>query len=465
MRAIMPVSAYKAKEAKMLYTKTTPTIREFRDSLYHKTDCLPIGQRLPVFSKNNEKSIGIIQTLLDGFDIGTITVMKLNRKQRRAAKTVKFDFESIDGGHRKRSLWGYLQDDFKVNEKFFSELSKKEKDAFLDTKLSFTEYNELNAATKGHIFRTLNKTTDVNFIEMLNSYGDTPIANFVRETVRVVKQIDNACNTLFEFNLNTKNEPVYSYLSFDNDRLKQDHAFARIVYRYVKHSKQLLGGSSDSELETMYVDENLLMDDIPVTKINKHLDFLRKMGTYRKMIFKKGLTQHDFKALSYLYFYMSDTYGLFDIPDAEEFFKAYATANSALMNKDGDYSDVIHEQSGYSVQVMYKKYIAAPWDGKKISTAISYLVGEMGDIDNVIDAKDNNRSFTLNEKEAKLAEQKFLCAIDGKPLKWKDAHAAHIVAHAKKGRTIYSNLAMIRACYNTEMGTMNLNEYKEKMAA
>ena len=27
------------------------------------------------------------------------------------------------------------------------------------------------------------------------------------------------------------------------------------------------------------------------------------------------------------------------------------------------------------------------------------------------------------EKEAKLAEQNFVCAIDHKPLKWKDAHA------------------------------------------
>ena len=96
---------------------------------------------------------------------------------------------------------------------------------------------------------------------------------------------------------------------------------------------------------------------------------------------------------------------------------------------------------------------------------LHYLVGEMGDIEDIIETRDNNRSFTVNEKEAKLAEQNFVCAVDGKNLKWKDAHAAHIIAHANGGRTIYSNLAMVRACYNTEMGTMNLNEYKEKMAA
>lgn len=449
----------------MLYTKNTPTIREFRDTMYHKTECQPVGQRLPVYSKDNAKGIGIITTLLDGYDIGTITVMKLNRQQKRAAAKVKFEFESIDGGHRKRSLWSYLQDGFMVRGKFFSQLSEKEQDAFLDTELSFTVYNALDSATKGHIFRTLNKTTDVNFIEMLNSYGDIPVANFIRETVRIVKQIDNECNTLFEFTIKTSGEPSYTYLSFDNDRLKQDHAFARIAHRYIQHPKQLLGGSSDTELEAMYEDPELTMEDIPVAKIKAHLEFLRKIAMYRKQQFKTGLTQHDFKALSYLYFYLSDTYGAFTIPDAEEFFQAYARANTLLMNKDGEYADIVHETSGYTVQVMYKKYIAAPWDSKKISTAISYLVGEIGDIEDIIETRDTNRSFTVNEKEAKLAEQNFVCAIDGKPLKWKDAHAAHIVAHANGGRTIYSNLAMVRACYNTEMGTMDLNDYKENLAA
>ena len=202
----------------MLYTKQTPTIRYFRDVMYHKTECQPVGQRLPVYSKDNAKGIGIITTLLDGYDIGTITVMQLNRKQKRAAKRVKYDFESIDGGHRKRSLWSYLQDGFMVRGKHFSQLSEKEQAAFLDTELTFTIYNALDSATKGHIFRTLNKTTDVNFIEMLNSYGDIPVANFVRETVRIVKQIDNECNTLFEFVLNPKGEPIYKYLSFCDSR-------------------------------------------------------------------------------------------------------------------------------------------------------------------------------------------------------------------------------------------------------
>ena len=89
------------------YEKRNLTIRKFRDEMYHKTECLPIGQRLRVKSTDNEKSVGIIKTLLDGFDIGTITIVKISQ-----SKKVKYEFESIDGGHRKRSLWEYLQDGF-----------------------------------------------------------------------------------------------------------------------------------------------------------------------------------------------------------------------------------------------------------------------------------------------------------------------------------------------------------------
>ena len=146
-------------------------------------------------------------------------------------------------------------------------------------------------------------------------------------------------------------------MKFDNDRLKQDHAFARLVYRWVRHPKQLLGGSSDTAIEEMYEDPDLTIKDIPVAKIKAHLTFLQKMAMHRKKYHKGGLTQHDFKAMSYLYFYLVDTYGSFEIPDYEVFYQAYGEANGALMNKDGEFVDVIHKPSGYNIHVMYSKYI------------------------------------------------------------------------------------------------------------
>ena len=455
--------------ATCLYENEPVTIRKFKDTMYWSIDCQPVGQRLPVFSKNNEKGIGIIETLIDGYDIGKITVMKLNRKARRAiASTVKHDFESIDGGHRKRNLWDYLNNKFKVSGSFFSDLPIEEQNDFLDIELSFAIYNELDSETKGHIFRTLNKTTDVNFIEMLNSYGDTPIANFVRETVRSVSGIENEFHDLFKFNLSADEKKAnYSYLSFDNNRLMQDHFLARIVHRYLVHSTELLGGSHDKELKIMYEDSDI--DNKAISKIADnvydHCEFLRKIAVYRKPRFGgKGLSQHDAKVLSYLYFYLQDTYDNFRIDDYEAFFLAYNKANQELKNQEGRFKkELVPGKSGYNVPTMYTKYIAAPWDTKKVKCATTYLIREMPDLESLIVIRDPRRNFSTVDREAKLSEQNFKCAIDGRKLNLQDAHAAHIVAHTNGGRTVYSNLAMVRAVYNKEMGSMDLNEYKASL--
>tara|TARA_B110000495_G_C23012659_1_gene599172 strand:- start:19 stop:1398 length:1380 start_codon:yes stop_codon:yes gene_type:complete len=446
------------------HKKSHVTVEEFIKQI-DTIDCMPVGQRLPVYSPNNEKSIAIITNMWEGIDIGTITLTTLNRKQKRTAKALNkkvFKKESIDGGHRKRAISDYMLDLFPIDGKVWSELSDEQQQEFNDIILSFTEYTELDAATKGHIFRNLNRTTDVNFIEMVNSYGDLPIANYIRETVRTVKQINSQHHDLFNFNTaNKKNEPNFSYVSFNNDRLKQDHAIARLTYRYMTSPNSLLGGSADSDIATMYEDSSIGEKEINkmVPKMKRHLDFLVKMGGFRRVHFKNGLTLRDFKTLSYVWMYMQDTYKSFEIKDAEEFFKAYATANSALLLSDGKFGKILHDPSKYSVPEMYKNFINAPWSTTKVKTAISYLIGEMPDLETLIDVRDPKRDFNLLEKEAKLAGQKFRCAIDGKVLKWKDAHAAHIIAHSKGGQTQFSNLAMVRAVYNLEMGSMNLNDY------
>lgn len=444
------------------YTIQQITIGEFHKKWLSKIDCMPVGQRLPVKSSDKSKEVGIIKTLIDGFDFGLITIMHVSPKEDSIF--INYEFESIDGGHRKRALASYLNNEFSVNGKFFGELTEDEQEAFLSIPLTFCIYEELDCVTKGLIFRTLNKTTDVNFIEMLNSYGDTPIANFVRETVRFVPQIDNAFHDLFEFNLNAKNEANYKYLSFDNDRLKQDHFFSRIAYRYVMHSKNLLGGSPDAEIEEMY--ESTDIDESVIKRVEKktkaHLNFLRTMAILRKQRFKTGLTQHEIKVLSYLYFYLLDTYGAFSIKDSEVFFEAFASANSALLNKDGRFkNELVPGDSGYNVPTMYKKFIGAPWSTPKITEAVSYLVREMPDLESLLIIKDTTRTFSKAETIAKLSEQKFKCAIDGRKLNLSDAEAAHIIAHTNGGRTVYSNLAMVRAVYNKEMGSMNLNDYRD----
>ena len=74
--------------------------------------------------------------------------------------------------------------------------------------------------------------------------------------------------------------------------------------------------------ESTDIDESVIKRVEKKTKA--HLNFLRTMyPILRKQRFKTGLTQHDIKVLSYLYFYMLDTYGAFSIKDSEVFFEAF----------------------------------------------------------------------------------------------------------------------------------------------
>lgn len=61
----------------MKYTTKQMTIREFRDSMYHKTECFPVHQRLPIKDNDKQKAIGIVKTIFDGYSIGTITLARL----------------------------------------------------------------------------------------------------------------------------------------------------------------------------------------------------------------------------------------------------------------------------------------------------------------------------------------------------------------------------------------------------
>ena len=439
---------------KKFYVKAI-TIREYITEWYRKIDCQPVGQRLPIQQHALEKAQGIIQTILDGHNIGQITLAIID--------SLDFDYESIDGGHRKRHIWEFYNDKFKVNGQRFKDLSKKQQDNFLNTELSFVFYDALTVAIKGLIFRNLNKTTDVNHMEMLNSFGDIPIANLIRETTRTVSQVDNASHILFDFHFSPKTpgKMIFQYVAFNNDRLRQDAMVARIVFRYTQ--EELLGGSSDAQLEAMY-NSSFSEADIAALekKVKAHLDFLRKCASYRKQKYSKGLSQQEFKTLSLIWLYLLDTYKAFKIKDHEIFYKAFKKAFDKLMGSDYEKQKPAFkwDKEARFINEAFKNYLGAPHHNEKTKQVVRWLLQEF-DPEKVITIQDPQRSASRSQKEAKLSQQDFKCAVDSKDLDWKDAVAAHMFAHTHGGLTVMDNLAMVRSTHNTDMGGVSVEEYKK----
>lgn len=460
----MIAKKYKISKFKKIFI----TIEEYFKNWYIKIDCNPIGQRPPVPDNNDEKKQGIIKSILDGINLGEITIVK-NFK----TKVFKFIYESLDGGHRKRYIWDYMNNRFTVEGKYFNQLSKKQKRMFLNTCLTFVIYDPMNNFTKGHIFRTLNKSTDVNHQEELNSFGDTAIANMIRETVRQIEksngQLTTSIHSIFEITKDG-NGSSYKFLEFNNDRLFIDELLSQISFRYTQ--TVLLGGSKDNDIKNMYItlDNNEKKVNTLSKKLNFHLNLLFELAKARKFIFKDGLSQKDWRLLTYLIFYMIDTYKKFKINDYNSFIKEYKRcfniindgkiSNKTKIDYSKQISDINWDNKKRLVKEAFMAYLSVPHDSRKIEQAVTWFLNEF-DILNYITVLDKKREFSIKEKENQLAKQKFLCYIDGLHLTFSEAEAAHIKAYSRGGKTVTKNLVMVRKIHNKNMGTIDVEEFKK----
>ena len=449
----------------MRYNKQQVTIRDYLLKWYPDIDVQPVGQRLntttTVIGKvNPSKAQEIIATTLEGIDLGQITLVR--------TENASYSYESIDGGHRKRYIKAFFENEFPLfgTQTRYRDLTPEQKNAFLDTELTFCIYDTLLTYLKGYIFRSLNKTTDVNHQEQLNSYGEIPIAEHIRETVRIVAGINNKINDLFTSKLDTnKGEYIFDNLSFNNNRLKMDEAVARFYFRFYDGGG--IGKASDKDLEKMYADESLTAVEMEKlkAKVDKLLSFLNDMAYARKNSIKKGLYWKEFIMLSRLYFYMEDTYKDFDVIDNIEFYLEFKKIFDLYTgdNPTGKYKKLVNlsfDKSGRTVVEAFRGYMGHYDTFDKVNQTVVWMLEDF-DILKYVQLKDPRRAFPTIWKEQKLSEQDFVDAVDGKPLNLDNSVMAHIISHKEGGRTVWKNLAVTSIEHNQAMGTMSLNQYKE----
>ena len=340
------------------FEKIPMTLGEFVDKWILRIDCNPVGQRLDT-DPSGDKKIGIMESVNLGINFGELTVCKTPNNPNG------YEFESIDGGHRKRSVRDYTGTNtiqrFKVNGKFYSELSNKEREELRNYQITLVIYNELDVYTKGFIFRTLNETTDVNDQEMRNSFGDIKVANVIRESVRLVPGIDNVNHELFELTQVGK----FRWLEFDNLRLKIEEMVARIVHRISVQTKDVnfLGESSQDQLVKMYQNNDTIDTNKVKKTLKEVLDYLLKCSVNHRRIYKRGLSQRDFKLLVFVYFFMKDSYKRFRIEDYDLFIQGFKDGMLTVLDSESKYGKILNKQSwdkkGRTISEAFKGYLGA----------------------------------------------------------------------------------------------------------
>lgn len=448
---------------KIKFCKERMPLKDFLLKYLSETDCNPIGQRPNIpEGPGNAKNVGIIQSIMLGIDIGQITLVNVDEDENTPWK-----WESVDGGHRKRAIKAFFEGKFKVNGKYFSEFSQEEKEQFLNYEIGLTLYEPLPSYIKGYIFRTINETTDVNHQEMLNSYGDLEIANAVRFTVRAFGYRGETVlpHDLFEQTAGGN----FKWLAdkHNNDRLKLEEFVTRYYYRYYDGGD--IGPREDNKLDSMFQNDNL---DVPKLKkqVDVLLNYLLNMAKARKSLYGSGLSKGEMNTLANLYLWIETNYGNCNVTDPLEFYQAFSDVYSDYWHDpklkhqetmDEKLRDEIGENDVAAITTLFKSYVkASNHSYKKQEQLMKWITTDFNPLDYII-VKDKTRAFPRWMKEFALSQQNFKCLIDKLPLKWEDAEAGHIIAHAEGGKTTMENCAMIRKIHNQKMGTMSVTEYAE----
>ncbi len=443
----------------LIFEKITMQLIKFITDYYPVTDCNPIGQRPPIHEDvKNDKNIGIIQTIMLGIDVGNITLVDVS------TEPTKWHYESVDGGHRKRAIASYFHNEFQVNGKYYSELSESEKDIFKNYEIGITLYQELPNHMKGQIFRVINKTTDVNHQETLNSFGDLDIANAVRETVRPISYRGKISMPHDLFEKTAAGNFKWLDNNNNNKRLKLEEFVTRFYYRFYAGGD--VGSRTFEELQTMFKDE-----DIKVRKLKKQvdalLDYLFEMAKARKATYSGKMAKGEMNTLANLYLWIEANYGNCDVEDPMEFYRMFSEVYSDYYHDaEYKYQDIIddelrvaigeHEVS--SIMTLFRAYVNDQNSYKKQEQLMKWITADFDPTKHII-IKDKTRAFPRFMKEIALQQQNHVCAVDGLPLTWDEADAGHIIAHADGGKTELENCAMIRKIHNSKMGTMSVTEY------
>lgn len=436
------------------YNKTVGSV--ITESLNGKINPNPIGQRPPT-TEGWGKSKGIIESLLKGYSIGSITLRDI-RNDKEAQKVYKgTDYLVIDGGHRIRALRDFNLNKFDVNGLRYIDLSDDVQEAFFNIEINITSYVATNKQAT-EIFRRLNTVTPVNHIEMIMANDTSEFTKEVRSRTAYVPEYDNDVHPLFAAVSSKGNPPKPLNWATDvNPRRKWDHFVASSVL------KVMGGGNVTAGLETVekFVEDNVEISKSQLKTLDKFLDDTLKVRTE----IKRKFNTDTFSAFQAVWFGLLGKNKEFKISNhnkfAKEFFKAHSTLTGNntnkfdtevrvfTTNKNKTENKIVKEFARRAIKNLANEY-------QQMEVAGLYL--DLMKLGNSVVFRDEVRSVSRDKKFDMLASQDFKCAIDGLPLDIDDAIFGHDTPWSKGG--LSDDAVIIRNTHNVDMGTMTISEYK-----
>lgn len=427
----------------------------------------PIGQRPPVQS-GWKKSQGIIDSILRGFSVGTITVRDIENDLKNQEVYQGVNWLVLDGGNRIRAIRDFMRGRFatlrcedlpQISNKTFLQLSEDYRLKLEETVLQFTVYT-CNDSEGTQIFRRLNTVTPVNQIEMIMANDTSTPAKIIRSEVKSYKEYGyNKINPLFELTTKSDGSTKAVHWATDvNPRRKWDE------YVGVVLAKSIAGGNFDASLVKIY---QMVEEDWDISKSNYETAtrFLKDVRLIMdEMGSKKKLNSDIFAALQCVWFGLLEKNKVFKIENykifAQEFFEAHreltGTNPSELDERTFKFKTGSREKPGTKTEIVRKfartaiKNFANPAEQHEVSKLyLSYM-----DIEDVITTVDLRRIYTDTQKfeiylKQKESDGECRCPITRKVIPLKEIldsdkwQADHIVEWSVGGETSVENGQLI----------------------
>lgn len=445
------------RKYKMKSTFKTMSVQELiRLTIEGKLNPDPISQRPPT-SSGFKKSQEIIEAVNSGVGVGMITMRDISADPAMQSVYPGNKFLVIDGGHRIRAFVDAYTNKFRIGGKLFKEMEDRN---FVQTEIP-VEIIECSSPEATKIFRVRNKTTSVNFIEMIMCDDESVICKEIRSRTKYYREYKNNVHNVFDAKLNTKGEWVPECFDSDvNPRRKWDE------YVFVALLKTIGGGNVDAgqrEIEALANSE--YKGKNPVSKnVLKIVDrFFGNVYEFRHLRGKK-LNGDIYSALQLVWFALYERNQNFSITNGYEFKDKFMEAYTKLTGT----SNTLYNGKTINVgtedepeRVFIKEYVRANIKNFANSyvqrKCAEIFLDEMGD--NIgVTFRDFKRSLTSKEREEMLALQGYKCAIDGNSLELDDSVWGHDTPWAKGGKL--DEGAVIRKNHNRDMGMLTIAEYK-----
>jgi len=372
-----------------------------------------------------------------------------------------YAYESIDGGHRKRAIKAFVNNELVIRcwddglDKpatgvcTFNMLTKEEQKYFLNIELNFLVYEGLSNYDKGVIFRTTNKTTDVNFQEFLNSFGDTEMANYIRCVV-------DARGTEFdqhEFfalsNISKKQRPLN--IQDTNVGLKHEELLTKCLYLLDQ------GKLVNVENENL---ENFMLSGKVDKSYNTFLNILGQLRVAKRELGSKSDTRLSTKEIRIFTMLLVSKGFTINQNRYEDFWNAFAEAIDSIYDKDGDYVDTRESKDdAKTIMQRFDEYTAHWHNANNMTKLVDWLCEELDletlENEEVITFRSSKRSASTDDKETQFRRQGFFCAVEKElyargvlkeleKCKISDCDAAHIDSFASGSGVELGDFFMVK---------------------